>query len=81
VLIADPASIAELRACAAAAQLPVARERRFGCGCEVARKMGLAVGVLVLGRVDEDERGCRELNCAKGDEDGGPDCDRVSRDE
>ena len=48
---------------------------------EAARKMGRAVGVLVLGGVDEDERRRRQLDGTERDEDGGPDGDRVSRDE
>ena len=43
--------------------------------------MDRAVGVRVLGAVDEDERGCRKLNDTEHHEDGGPDRDRVRRDE
>ena len=41
--------------------------------------MGRAVGVRVLGRVDEDESRCRQLNRTQGDEYRGLDRDRVRR--
>jgi hypothetical protein len=43
--------------------------------------MDRAVGVRVLGGVDKDQRGCRKLNDTEHHEDGGPDRDRMRRDE